>query len=156
MEARLQGGQRAWLMGLQEGCCIIGDQLARLRGQGRHRGQSGIFSREACEVGELMRPNGVLLVCPKSVEPERAARGKEPVDRDSFKESCPKGWLLVKLCSEMDSRVPRLASVLKKRKASRLPHGGREVRGLGLLQCTAAAPLEEGRGCPHPVCSWLL
>lgn len=38
-----------------------------------------------------MRLNGVLLVCPKWEEPERAARGKEPVDRDSGKESGPKG-----------------------------------------------------------------
>lgn len=36
------------------------------------------------------------------------------------------------LCTEMDSKVPRLASALKKRKATPLRPGGKEVRGLGL------------------------
>lgn len=39
------------------------------------------------------------------------------------------------LCTEMDSKVPRLASALKKRKATSLHPGGKEVRGLGLPGC---------------------
>lgn len=67
-------------------------------GAGRCRGQAGTFSREACEVGGRLSPNGVLLVCPKWEEPERAAQGTEPVQIGGRS----KGLLLVKLCREED------------------------------------------------------
>lgn len=61
--------------------------------------------------------------------------------------------VLVKLRREtrMDSKVPRLALALKKRKASPLHPGGKEVRGLDCRGCPVGGILlKEGHGCPSP------
>lgn len=85
----------------------------------------------------------MLLVCLNGEEPEHAGLGQEPVDRARWKEGEPPRGLLAKPCSvrRMESKVPRLGLALKRRKATPLHPGGKEVRGrLELLKCTAAAP----------------
>lgn len=86
----------------------------------------------------------MLLVFLKGEEPEHAALGEEPVDRARWKGGEPPQGLLAKPHPErrMESKVPRLGLALKRRKATPLHPGGKEVRdSLELLKCTAAAPV---------------
>lgn len=68
--------------------------------------------------------------------PERAALGEEPVDRAVWKESCQRA--AGEACGQrkMESKVPRLGLALKRRKATPLHPGGKEVRG-SLNLCSA-------------------